>query len=78
MLQLQFRFQKKSTSSPKADCCVNVCVCQAEEESLKDAQKQGLGQKGLQSPREDKTLAEMIMVFDLKVSGQDRKLKQEN
>lgn len=53
-------------------------MCQAKEESLKDAQKQRLGQKGLPSPREDKTLAKMIMVFDLKVSGKKRKLKQEN
>ena len=57
---------------------MNVCVGQAEEESLKDTQKQGLGQKGLQSPREDKTLAKVIMVFDLKASGKERKLKQEN
>lgn len=45
---------------------------------MKDTQKQGLGQKVLQSPREDKTLAKTIMVFDLKVSGKERKLKQEN
>jgi len=54
VLQLQFRAQK-SKSSPKAEFCVYVFVCQAEEESLKNAQKQGLGQKGLQSTREDKT-----------------------